>query len=235
MCAPVLAPLAAPAAIASAGAALAGTGLQLAGQNQAMRAQARATRAEAGRQFGYAAAGRDAVDQARQTWEAEPAISAAAQGERRAALDAAAASATGTGYLPGQSQAIRVETDRARADNTAVMGAENANRARLGSWGDTLLAGRVASSRSGSDVARQGSFSRGSAGVLPVELQAAGTRGMGLRTAGDLAMGATLLAAPFVAAQYPTWGSIFGTAPAKSAQGVAAYNLGERLMQRGIY
>jgi hypothetical protein len=256
MCAPALAPLAAPAVIAPVALAAGGSLLQAAGQGQAARGRANAqlagvregaalSRAEMERQRGFAQASRDAVDGARRTWEATPTTMAQAEASRRTAYDAAAAGEP-RDYLPGQSEAARVEVHRRRDANAATLQGENAWRAVLDSWGDASGTGRIASMRSGDEVGVQAGFARGSASVLPIEQQAvdartgaavasAARRGQNLRTLGDLTMGAAMLAPGLVATRYPTWASVFSAAPAKTASGTAAYRLGEDLLRRGIY
>lgn len=199
-----------PAAIAPLALAAVGSGLQIAGQQQAQRAQAGVTSAETRRQAGYAQAGRDAVDRARQTFDAVPQAQGQAETARREAYQTAADGAVG-GYLPGQTDAARVELDRRRTTNAETATQESARRAALEAWGDALLGGRVASSRSASDVGIQGSFARGSAGVLPAEMQAAGTRGQGLRALGDIAVASSMFASPLVAGGKDAWGRVFGT------------------------
>jgi hypothetical protein len=214
-----------PAAIAPLALAAVGSGLQIAGQNQAQRAQAGVTSAETRRQAGYAQAGRDAVDGARRVFDAVPTAQGQAETVRRDALQAAADGAVG-GYLPGQSEAARVELDRRRAGNAETMQQESARRAALEAWDDALLGGRLASARSAGDVGIQGSFARGSAGVLPAEMQAAGTRGQNLRTFGDITVASSLFAAPLVAGGKDAWGRVFGFGGGAQAPTVPASRVG---------
>jgi hypothetical protein len=246
-----------PAIVAPVALAAIGSQLQSAGQGQAARAQANAqlagtregaalSRAEMERQRGFAQAGRDAVDGARATWAASPATMAQAENARRMAYDAAAAGVP-RDYLPGQSEAARVEVDNRRAANADTLRGENAWKAILDSWGDANAAGGIASMRSGNEAALQAGFARGSASVLPIEQRAtdartaasviaAGKRGQGLRTLGDLSMFGAMVAPGAIASRYPTWGSVFGSAaPGKTAAGTAAYRMGEDLLRRGIY
>jgi hypothetical protein len=210
------------------GSAALGSAMQQQGQRQAQSAQRATMGAETARQNTFAAASRDRVGAATDRTGAQPTMAAseaatadrAAENRRVSALPAA-----GTEYLPGQgdaSQLVRDEVDRQRGVAGAYVGQQGDARANLGGWGDALFGNRIEIGRSGQDVSTNAGFSRGSAGVLPMELSAARGQGQGWRTAGDLVTGAGLLAAPHAKTG---WNWAFG-APGAMAATTAATRVG---------
>jgi hypothetical protein len=203
-----------PVTAVALGSAAAGTAMQMQGQRQAQSAQRRTMADETARQNTFAAASRDRVNTATDRTGAQPTMAAseaatadrAAENRRVSALPAA-----GTEYLPGQgdaSQLVRDEVDRQRAKAGGYVQQQGDARANLGGWGDALFSNRQEIGRSGQDVSTNAGFARGSASVLPLELRKAQTAGQGWRTAGDLALGAGLLAAPHA---NKGWNWAFGT------------------------
>lgn len=199
-----------PVSAISAAALAAGTGAQIMGQNQARKAQRGVVAAERGRQQGYQERQAAAVDTATQG-ASRPAVEAATA-ERTAAraADLREAAPQQTGYLPGQSagpQIVRDEVDRQRGIVSAFTNQQGDARAALGGFGDAVFRANTGIGRAAQDVGVQGGFARGSAGLLPLDLNAASYKGQGLRTAGDLLVLAGT-AAPGLA-QSKTLGSIF--------------------------
>src|SRR3546814_18699204 len=88
---------------------------------------------------------------------------------------------------------------------------EAAAKARLEGFGDLLLDSAIFRGRRGQEIGQIGGFARGSSGVLPLELEAAKSKGRGLGLLGDLQTGA---------------GIVMGVA---GAAGVGPTNWGEKI------
>jgi hypothetical protein len=203
-----------PTTIAALAATAVGSAMQMQGQRQAQRAQRGAVEAENTRQRGYQQQAMGYVDTAREGASRPEVESATARAvdERATANRAAAAvpQAMG-GYLPGQAgapQIVRDEVDRQRGIASLFAGQQADARAGLGGWSDALQGVRTGITRSGQGIAMQGSFGRGSAGVLGNELQAAGGAGAGMRALGD----AVVTFGPAAATRFggsDGWGRVF--------------------------
>lgn len=209
----------------------AGTGMQMHGQRQAQKAQQGAVEAETVRQRGYQQQAQGYVDTAREG-AARPEVDSAtarATGEREIANRAAAAvPAAMGGYLPGQMagpQIVRDEVDRQRGLASAFTSQQAGARANLGGWNDALMGVRTGIIRSGQGIAQQGSFGRGSAGVLGNELQAAGGAGAGMRMLGD----AVTTFGPMAATSFGGtngWGNIFAAGGGRKSGMTGASGMG---------
>src|SRR3546814_5188365 len=70
---------------------------------------------------------------------------------------------------------------------------EAAAKARLEGFGDLLLDSAIFRGRRGQEIGQIGGFARGSSGVLPLELEAAKSKGRGLGLLGDLLTGAGMV------------------------------------------
>lgn len=118
---------------------------------------------------------------------------AAAAGEREAQYAAAEASAPRTfDTVPGQNSTSNTVIQDAFSRAFADADSQSAERGRLGaqlaSFGDALGIKALENNRRTGDIGMIGSFSRGSANVLPLELQHAMTRTRGAEVAGNLLM-----------------------------------------------
>src|SRR3546814_1208222 len=70
---------------------------------------------------------------------------------------------------------------------------EAAAKARRECVGDLLLDSAIVRGRRGQEIGQIGGFARGSSGVLPLELEAAKSKGRGLGLLGDLLTGAGMV------------------------------------------
>jgi hypothetical protein len=208
-----------PVAAIAIGSALAGTAMQVQGQRQATRAQNDVASAERIRQDGSRARSIAFTDTAREGASRGTTDQAMAQSAAERAVDYRAAApvpAAQGGYLPGQGggpQVVRDEVDRQRGLAAAFSNQQAGARANLGGWSDALFGARTGIARAGQGAAQESSFSRGSASLLPGDMQAAAQRGANWRMAGDLVAGGGNLAAGTYGGPNG-WGSLFSSAPA---------------------
>lgn len=206
-----------PASVAlTAGGALA----SYQGKRRADRAMTSARAAERTRQEGLR-------QEAEGVWNgALPQMGAdAAQGEmaasqaRRAASEAALAGPAIT--LPGLSTGNRAVSD-AVASESATQGARvaatGAARRELDSFGDAMLGQGLVRADTGQRIGSINGMRRGSAAVLPIELQAASRRGAGLQTIGTMlsTLGAGAAYSAGAAGTVPWWEQLrtLGATPA---------------------
>jgi hypothetical protein len=117
-------------------------------------------------------------------------IDRAAQRREGAISDVVSApSGVGPGDLPGSGDApevVRSTIARRMADAISRGRDEIKARARLGAFGENSFGNRIALGRSGQDINRMASFSRGSASVLPHELAGAHREGASMQRLADL-------------------------------------------------
>jgi len=115
--------------------------------------------------------------------------------------------------LPGSTQTSNVVVldafRRALDDASARAGAAGQARAKLSSFGDALGGASRENQVRTDQLGMLGSFSTGSANVLPFELQHAATRQRGSATAGNImtGVGTSMMGA---AGNGNTWSSVFG-------------------------
>lgn len=98
------------------------------------------------------------------------------------------------GMMPGGDSLVMSEMAKARAGAQAFTDQQSGARADMRSFGDLL--GQVSrnQSRDMGQIAQIGGFKRGSAGVIPVELDQAGHAGDGMKTLADVLGGAAAIA-----------------------------------------
>jgi hypothetical protein len=175
--------------------AVAGTGLQIRAQNQREADMNRAQRRETERQEKLYGESKLLLDQNREEYnrervDADMATAAADRQAQYAAADRNAPRANES--LPGSTPAaggnvVVLEAFRqAAADAATRAEQQGAARADLASFGDFMGDTAISTGRRSGDIGMIGSFSRGSANVLPLELNRAATRRRGSATAGNL-------------------------------------------------
>ena len=174
----------------------AGSAAQSAGARRAAKAMEGARVAEGIRQKGFQDEAGKVVDQSLdQSGRASTDASMKAAADARAA-DAAAAvadvrkpiEATGAN-LSGDQAANRVmatESDLQAAKNLGYAGQQGAAKANLLSFNDLTFQNAINNIRAGQQLNTVGNFMRGSAGVLPSEIEAASRKGDNLKTFGTL-------------------------------------------------
>ena len=174
----------------------AGSAAQAAGARRAAKAMEGARVAESIRQKGFQdEASKVVEDSVGKSGRASTDASIKAAAEARAA-DAAAATAevrkpieaTG-GNLAGDTAANKVmatESDLQAARNLGYAGQQGAAKANLLSFNDMTFQNAINNIRAGQQLNMTGNFMRGSAGVLPVELEAASRKGDNLKTLGTV-------------------------------------------------
>jgi hypothetical protein len=174
----------------------AGTAATAAGVRKAQKAQAGAREAERTRQKGFQseADARAAENLASTNKGATDSGMAKAEGERKAASDAAVAEvrapveATGAN-LAGDGSAAKLvagenATQAAKGLGYAIQ--QGAAKAKLAGFNDVGFENALMNARTNQDIARIANFAKGSSDVLPVELEAAAQKGQGLRTLGSV-------------------------------------------------
>ena len=184
-----------PVAIALAMTA-AGSAAQAAGARRAAKAMEGARLAESIRQKGFQDQATKISDQSlsksgRASTEADMKAN-----EAKRAADAAAATAEvrkpieATGEnLAGDQTANRVmatEGEAQAARNLGYAGQQGSAKANLLSFNDVTFQNAINNMRAGQQLGTIGNFMRGSAGVLPIELEAASRRGDNLKTLGTV-------------------------------------------------
>ena len=174
----------------------AGTAATAAGVRKAQKAQDGAREAERIRQKGF----QDEAD-ARATENFNKTNKGAtdsgmtkSEEERKAASDAAVSEvrapveATGKN-LAGDSAAAKLVANENASQAARGIGyalQQGAAKAKLASLNDVWFENSLLNARTNQDIARVANFAKGSADVLPVELEAAARKGQGLRTVGSL-------------------------------------------------
>ena len=162
-----------------------------------------------------------------------------AAGERQAQYDKAAAVAPRANEAPvgaaGGNQVINDAFARALADATGEARSQGVLRSNLASFGDTLNEKAVENNRRTGDIGMYGSFSKGSANVMPLELQHQMTRQRTLGTIGGImqAFGGAMMGGAGAGAAGAAAGAGAGAAGSGSAvdwsslfSGTRAANLG---------
>lgn len=171
---------------------IAGTGLQYKAQQDRNSDMRKLNRRETERQNSYYADSKKYLDDSQGTYDktkvdANMAEAAAARQAEYAQADRNAPRANDT--LPGATSTNSVVADAfTRALNGAQeqAGQQGAARAELSSFGDTMTDNAIKTGRNSGYIGMNGSFSQGSANVLPFELQHAATRQRGAATIGNL-------------------------------------------------
>lgn len=179
---------------ASLALAAAGTASQVAGQRKAQKAMDGAREAERIRQKGYqeqsdAALGKSLAGAEKGSQDSAEADAFAA---RKAASDEATASvrqpveATGANLAGDQTANAVIDAEMARKGAAALgfAGQQGGAKAKLLSVNDLNFANAIANARALQEQGRIANFAKGSADVLPVELEAASRKGQGLQTLG---------------------------------------------------
>lgn len=173
--------------------AVVGAGLSYKDSKDKQQDMKRAQRRETDRQTTLNKESEGALRKNQDSYEREDleAAMAAASGERQAQYAAAEASAPRTfeeapGSAATSNQVIQGAFDRALGDARA----DAANRGRLGadlaSFGDALGVKAIENNRRSGEIGMIGSFIRGGANVLPLELNSIATRQTGTGTAGSM-------------------------------------------------
>lgn len=187
MCTPVAFALALTAA---------GSAAQAAGARRAAKAMAGARTAESIRQKGFQDEANAVVDDSlnKSGKDATDKGMADAAAQRAAASDAAVADvrspieATGANLAGDQTanKIMATEGDVAAAKNLGYATQQGRAKANLLSFNDVTFQNAINNIRAGQKLNTTGNFMRGSAGVLPIELEAASQKGEGLKTFGNL-------------------------------------------------
>ncbi len=152
--------------------------------------------AESARQAGLGEEARARLAQVLQSQERPAIDQAIAEGtaERERKFEAAVPPDAAEEYIvnPSAPKEVRSEMAREMVDALSRGRQRAAALAKLGGRSDAEFGTKVALTRSGQDLGRIGGFSRGSANVLPVELQGAANKGENWRRLADLfSLGAT--------------------------------------------
>lgn len=189
-----------PTAIAIT-ALIAGTGLQAKAQSDRNSDMRKLNRRETERQDKFYGESKKYLDDSQGTYDktkvdANMADAAAARQAEYAAADRNAPRANDT--LPGATSGNSVVADafaRALSGAQQEAGQQGAARAELSSFGDTMTDNAIKTGRNSGYIGMNGSFSQGSANVLPFELQHAATRQRGAATIGNIltAVGGAML------------------------------------------
>lgn len=183
--------------IAGLALSLGGVGLQGLGAKKASKAQAAVGEAELRRQRGFGEESAGVFDASlgkfgRGSQDARRESRAAV---REAAVDANVGANNPAVPVVGSAPTV-VKNTIARSIRDAIDFSKDQGRAqgRLSSFGDLAFDNNVDLTRSGISQARIGGFSRGSSGVVPLELADAANSGSGLRSFGGLLRGAGTVA-----------------------------------------
>lgn len=199
---------------------------QAQGQAQASKAMRRASEAEDSRQSGYQAEGmgyfNTALDRSKKE-EQDKLLNDKTDVRKQKYSDVVKDFSQNSDLLQGQQSAPQVVlntiSDKVQG-SVEDQRAEGLRKALLDAWGDTNLTNAVANQRSGDKLGMIGRFAQGSAGVLPLELQAAAEKGSGMRSFGSMLQGAGIMAGIGGAmGAGPSWGDIFGSS---AGAGIAA-------------
>lgn len=205
----------------------AGTAASAAGARKAQKAQAGAREAERTRQKALQGeADVRAAENFNNTGKgATDSGMAKAEAERKAASDAAVAEvrapveATGEN-LAGDSTAAKLVANENASQAARGLGyalQQGSAKAKLASLGDVGFENAIMNARTNQDLARIANFAKGSADVLPVELEAAAQKGQGLRTLGSLLSTAGTVSGLAVGSGWKWGESAAGNAPGFNA------------------
>lgn len=174
----------------------AGTAATAAGVRKAQKAQDGAREAERIRQKAFQGeADARATENLNNTGKgATDSGMAKAEADRKAASDAAVAEVRAPVEAAGENLAGDSSVAKLVANENASQAArglgfalqQGAAKAKLASLGDVGFENAIMNARTNQDIARVANFAKGSADVLPVELEAAARKGQGLRTVGSL-------------------------------------------------
>lgn len=231
-------PLAAVAAVL----AVAGTTSTIVGKNQAEKAQRSAVNRENDRQSMYQREAMGIFDNSLQgsTRESHDKSINDKTDIRAAKYEGAAKDFDpNTDFLSGQGGAPDAVKNAiiGAMNKAATEGREEGRRkAILDAWGDTMLSTATRNQRNADRIGMVNNFSRASSMILPLELQAALSKGSGWRTAGNIMSGLGTVAGMGAGmGAGPSWGDIFGPSYAAAANnaylapdigGAAGYGFG---------
>ena len=172
---------------------LGGFALQQMGQSKAEKARRGVITAEGIRRRGYEDTGRSFVDENIEDFDANVFKTATSERARRIGNNAqkiqdetpstAAQEPTGLNRAP---KVISSDINRERSEQAIDSAGDTKRFGIANAFNDTLMGRNRDLVRTGNVVQQQGNFARGSAGIVPLELQAASKRGAGLRALGDL-------------------------------------------------
>lgn len=182
--------------LAAVGLMAAGTAAQAVGANRARKAMSGAREAERIRQKGYqdeAGAVFDA-SKANASRSSQDAQQGKLEADRKAAYDNDVASAQAPNLAIGDNLAgsqagnaiVNDEVARQGAKASAFAGQQGDAKAALQGFGDLQFANSLANNRTNTQLGTLGNFMRGSADVLPYEMEAASHKGAGLNALGSV-------------------------------------------------
>lgn len=180
-----------PMTIAAVGLSVAGTGASIIGQQRAAAARANVQEAEIRRQRAYFREGMRTVGDSTKAFGRPQQDNANAHNVqvRQQQYTAAPSASDPSSALPGVGDAPAIVGEaqgRSLATADTRSAAEAFQRAVLDAWGDTQLKTNSRLAANGGRIGMTAALSRGSAGVLPLELESAGQTGAGWRTAGTV-------------------------------------------------
>lgn len=175
---------------------VAGTAAQAAANNKSQKAMQGAREAERVRQKGHQDASNAVLESsmAGADKSAQDAAEGKALAERKAGVDAAVASvrapveATGANLAGDQTANAVINSEQAAQASKALgyAGQQGNAKAKLLSFSDLNFGNAIANARAQQDQARIANFAKGSADVLPYELENASHAGDGLKSLGSL-------------------------------------------------
>ncbi len=174
----------------------AGSAAQAAGARRAAKAMEGARVAESIRQKGFQDEANKVVDESlgksgkssteagmKAAAEARAAEAAAATAEVRKPVEATRENLAGD---TAGNKVMATESDLQAARNLGYAGQQGAAKSNLLSFNDVTFQNAINNIRAGQQLNTVGNFMRGSAGVLPVELEAASRKGDNLKTLGTV-------------------------------------------------
>lgn len=222
---------------ASLALAAAGTATQAAGQRKAQKAMSGAREAERIRQKGHQDASNAVLEKSMGGADksAQDATEAEALAARKAASDAAVADvrapleATGENLAGDQTANAVIEAEQAAqaAKSLGYAGQQGGAKAKLLSFNDLNFANAINNARAAQEQARIANFAKGSADILPIELEAASRKGQGLQTLGSALSAAGMITGMGAGAGW--WGGAdkaAGLAPGFNATGASVPSMG---------
>jgi hypothetical protein len=182
-----------PMSIAAAALTVAGTGAQAIGSSKASRAQSNVAAAETARQerFRREQAALFEQSQAGQTREAQDQKLNEATERRTNALQGAVTQGSAADVpLAGNEASVVADTISRRLAGSAQTARDEGGRlGALGAFKDLNFGNAISLGRSGQQQGMLGGFSRGSADLVPMEMDIAGQRGQGWQSFGRLLSG----------------------------------------------
>jgi hypothetical protein len=205
-----------PMSIAALALTAAGTAAQIQGQRQAKKAWNSAQSAENARQSAYQQEGMGYFDKAldrSQKAEQDKILGDATTKRGDKYTGAVKDFDVNTDMLFGQQSAPEVVRNTVASkvqDAVDDQRLEGLRKALLDAWGDTQLQNAVANQRSGDKIGMVGRFANSSAGVLPLELEAAKGRGSGMRSLGSALQAGGMITGMAGAGSGISWGDLFG-------------------------